>query len=131
MRSYYKTIEPDPEILERIAAGSIENTFYPETILRSPFIVDLFPENHWRPESAGSFEEAYHQLVWGLTRIQVASVLLAKGSSPITKVFVDGGFVHNTIFISLLKLFLKDYTLEFSELPLGSAYGAALMLKEH
>ncbi len=127
---YYKTVEPDPEIIGRITAGSIENTFYPETILRSPFIENLFPENRWHPENYKTFEEAYHQLVWGLTRIQVASLRLAKGNSPISKVFIDGGFVHNAVFINLLRQFLKDYTLEFSDLPLGSAYGAALMLKD-
>lgn len=125
---FYKTVEPDPLIIQQIKDGAIDNTFYPETILRSPFITALFPENHWQPQSYGSFEEAYHQLVWGLTRIQVASLQLAKGNSPINKVFIDGGFVHNAVFIQLLRQFLEGYTLEFSDLPLGSAYGAALML---
>lgn len=125
---YYKTVGPDPQIIQRIKEDKISNSYYPETILRSPFIVSLFPENKWQPESLGTFEEAYHELVWGLTRIQVASLLLAKGTSSIKKVYIDGGFVHNAVFIELLRHFLQDYTLEFSDLPLGSAYGAALML---
>lgn len=129
--TYYTTVAPDPGIIQQIKDGKLENTFYPETILRSPFIAGLFPENHWHPESFATFEEAYHQLVWGLSRIQVASLKLAKGSSNIQKVFIDGGFIHNSVFITLLEHFLEDYTLEFSDLPLGSAYGAALMLKEN
>jgi len=126
--NYYKTVAADEDLIQKIKGGKIHNTFYPETILRSPFIADLFPENQWKPEACGSFEEAYHQLVWGLTRIQVESFLLAKGNSDISKVFIDGGFVHNEVFINLLKHFLEGYSLEFSDVPLGSAYGAALML---
>ncbi|HLT07417.1 MAG TPA: FGGY family carbohydrate kinase [Cyclobacteriaceae bacterium] len=125
---YYKTVAPDETILEQIKEGRIKNSFYPDTILRSPFITALFPENEWKPETYGSFEEAYHQLVWGLTRIQVDSFLLAKGNSNVKKVYIDGGFVHNEVFINLLRHFLSDYSLEFSDVPLGSAYGAALML---
>lgn len=125
---YYKTVGPDEKFIQQLKEGSIKNTFCPETILRSPFIVALFPENHWNPEEYGSFEEAYHHLVWGLTRIQVDSFRLAKGNSSITKVFIDGGFVHNEVFITLLRHFLEGYSLEFSDVPLGSAYGAALML---
>ena len=125
---YYKSVAPDEELLRGIKEGQVQNTFYPETILRSPFIVELFPADQWKPQEYGSFEEAYHQLVWGLTRIQLASLLLAKGNSNINKVFIDGGFVHNELFINLLRHFLKGYSLEFSEVPLGSAYGAALML---
>ncbi len=125
---YYKSVGLDEGMVRKIKEGQVSNTFYPETILRSPFIATLFPDNHWRPEEYEGFEEAYHQLVWGLTRIQVESFLLAKGKSAINKVFIDGGFVHNELFINLLQHFLDGYSLEFSDVPLGSAYGAALML---
>src|SRR5690606_1831278 len=126
--AYYKSVEPDEEILHQMVEGKISNTFYPATILRTPLIASLFKEDLWEPQTHGSFEEAYHQLIWGLVRIQVASLLLAKGNSPVTKVFVDGGFVHNKVFIRMLSHFLEGYSLEFSDFPLGSAYGAALML---
>src|SRR5690606_33525483 len=103
-----------PLIIQQIKEGAIANTYYPETILKSPFITALFPNNQWEPQSYDSFEEAYHQLVWGLTRIQVASLQLARGKSPISKVFIDRGFVHNAVFIQLLTQFLEGYTLEFS-----------------
>lgn len=125
---YYKTVAPDEAIIKQIKEESIANSFYPDTILRSPFIAALFPKNDWKPEAYGTYQEAYHQLVWGLTRMQVASFMLAKGNSDIKKVYIDGGFVHNELFINLLQHFLEGYSLEFSDVPLGSAYGAALML---
>jgi len=127
---YYKNVEPDENLIQQIKSGKISNTFYPVTLQKLPLLDSLFPQNHWNPEAYETFEEAYHQLIWGLIRIQVASLLLAKGNSPITKVFIDGGFVHNKVFIELLRHFLDGYSLEFSDFPLGSAYGAALMLNE-
>jgi L-fuculokinase len=55
--------------------------------------------------------------------------MLAKGDASTKKVYIDGGFVHNKVFIRFLNELLGDYELEFSDFPLGSAYGAALMLK--
>src|SRR5690606_6592712 len=83
---FYKTVEPDPLIIQQIKEGAIANTYYPETILKSPFITAVLPHDQWEPQSYDSLEEAYHQLVWGLTRIQVASLQLARGKSPISKV---------------------------------------------
>ena len=60
--------------------------------------------------------------------MQVASLMLAKGATAIKKVYIDGGFVHNKVFIRFLNALLEGYELEFSDFPLGSAYGAALML---
>lgn len=127
--NYYKTVVPDDTLIRQIKKGQVQNTFYPETILRSPFIVELFPDNQWNPGQYASFDEAYHHLVWGLVRIQVASFMLAKGDSNITKVYIDGGFIHNEVFVNLLRHFLNGYALEVSDVPLGSAYGAAMMLQ--
>jgi sugar (pentulose or hexulose) kinase len=127
---YYKSIVADEKIIEQIKQGRTENTFYPETVAKTPLVKELFPEDNWKPESFSNYEEAYHQVIWGLTRLQVAFLKLAQGNAPIKKVYIDGGFVHNKVFIQLLHHFLDGYTLEFSDFPLGSAYGAALMLDQ-
>lgn len=57
------------------------------------------------------------------------SLKLARGNSGIKKVFIDGGFVHNEVFMELLRYYLPESELEFSDFPLGSAYGAALVLE--
>jgi sugar (pentulose or hexulose) kinase len=127
---YYKSIVPDENIIAQITKGELVNSFYPATIAKIPLVNELFPENNWNPELFSNYEEAYHQVIWGLTRMQVASLKLAQGNANIQKVFIDGGFVHNQVFIHLLRHFLDGYTLEFSDFPLGSAYGAALMLND-
>lgn len=125
---YYKSVAADPAIIAQIKNGEVALTYYPKHIAETPLVASLFEGNVWKPESFSSFEEAYHHLIWGLTRLQVASLKLAKGSSDIRKVFIDGGFVHNEVFMELLSHYLPDSELEFSDFPLGSAYGAALVL---
>ncbi len=126
---YYKAIETDEALVNGLLNGTIKGTFYPEAIARNPLVAEIFPENNWQPENLGSYDTAYHHLVFGLAKMQVASLMLAKGDAATKKVYIDGGFVHNKVFIRFLNELLGDYELEFSDFPLGSAYGAALMLK--
>ncbi len=127
---YYKSLKANPEILEKIKSGNVKSTFYPEHIAHIPLVENLFKGNQWKPEDFDSYEEAYHHLIWALTLLQVESLKLAKGNSNINKVFVDGGFVHNEIFMDLLQFYLPDFEWVFSDFPLGSAYGAALVLEQ-
>ncbi|AWW31121.1 carbohydrate kinase [Echinicola strongylocentroti] len=126
---YYKTVPADPAIIQQIKDGKVRNTFCPEHIAETPLVKSLYGGNEWEPGAFASFEEAYHHLIWGLTLLQVASLKLARGNSAIQKVFVDGGFVHNEVFMELLGHYLPDCELVFSDFPLGSAYGAALVLE--
>lgn len=68
-------------------------------------------------------------MIWGLAQIQSKSLRLAHGSTFIKQVYIDGRFVHNKVFREMMKYLLKDHDLVFSDLPLGSAYGAASVLK--
>lgn len=126
---YYKEIEADETYLAGLFLASTRAEFYPETIQRTPLVSEIFPENNWKPESYPDFDTAYHQVIWGLAKMQVASLRLALGQSDIKKVYIDGGFVHNQVFIRILRELLPGFELQFSDFPLGSAYGAALMLK--
>lgn len=126
---YYKTLNPDVALIEKLAKGEETSSYYPETIQNQALLDDLFPKSHWNPEDCQNFEEAYHKLMWGLAKIQAKTLALAQGSSFIKRVYIDGGFVHNKVFIEMMKHLLKDHDLVFSDLPLGSAYGAASVLR--
>lgn len=128
-RRYYKTLEPDLVLIEKLAKGEEGNTYYPETIQNQALLDEIFPRTGWNPEACGSFEEAYHKMVWGLAQMQSRSLALAQGSTFIKRVYIDGGFIHNKVFRAMLRYLLKDHELIFSDLPLGSAYGAASVLK--
>ncbi len=73
-----------------------------------------------------SYEEAYHQLMKELVDEQVVSLQLAKGDNETSKIYIDGGFIDNKLFIQLLSNRLPQYELIITESPLGSALGAAM-----
>ena len=75
-----------------------------------------------------SFEEAYHHLIKELVDLQVEKLLLVMNGKNIKKIFLDGGFVDNLIFINMLSEKLPDFEIIPSEIPLGSAIGAALII---
>ncbi len=76
-----------------------------------------------------SYDEAYHQLMKELVALQVSSLQLAKGTSAIRKVYIDGGFIDNELFIQLLTAQLPDFELITTKAPLGSALGAAMAVQ--
>lgn len=76
-----------------------------------------------------SFEEAYHHLVKELVELQVEKIRLVLNGGNVRKIFLDGGFVKNSLFINILAEKLPDFEVIPSEMPLGSATGAALSVR--
>ena len=74
-----------------------------------------------------NFEVAYHKLMLELFELQKESLLLAKGDTDIQKIFVDGGFANNPLFMYFLNASFPDMTIVKSSTPIGSALGAALV----
>ncbi|MDX1939328.1 MAG: FGGY family carbohydrate kinase [Saprospiraceae bacterium] len=77
-----------------------------------------------------NFKTAFHQLMIELVELQVQSVERAIGDTPIQKIYIDGGFADNDIYLQLLKRHFTNYTLYTAKSPLGSALGAAMMLSD-
>ena len=77
-----------------------------------------------------SFEEAFHQLMIELVEIQVRTTNLAIGTSDIKKIYIDGGFSENEIFVKLIALNFKQYKVRTTRSPLGSALGAAMVISD-
>jgi L-fuculokinase len=75
-----------------------------------------------------SFDEAYHQLMIELVDLQLDSIKKAIGNTPIKKIYIDGGFTDNDIFIKLLSTYLQGYKVRTTQSPLGSALGAAMVI---
>lgn len=75
-----------------------------------------------------SYEDAYYHLVDELTDLQIASLKLAVGTSGIKRIFVDGGFSANEVFVGMLANKLTVYKIYSSSFALGTALGAALLV---
>ena len=70
----------------------------------------------------------YHILIFDLIKIQVEKIKLAAGSVAYEKIIIDGGFAKNELYLTMLKRALPDVKIEPSDMPQGTALGAALAL---
>ena len=74
------------------------------------------------------FEHAYHQLMLELVLLQVDSIKSAIGNQTIKRLYIDGGFSDNDVYIKLLSLYLRNMKLRTTDSSLGSALGAAIVI---
>lgn len=78
----------------------------------------------------GKFEQAYHQLMVELVLLQVKSIKIAAGGDAVEKLYIDGGFSDNDVYIKLLSHYLRDMVLRTTDSSLGSALGAAIAISD-
>ena len=119
----HRQVKPNPKILEQLERIQ-EPVFHWESI--------NLP-GHEKPSGKEtelstftSYEEAYHQLIKELAELQISTLHLARGNTDIKKIYIDGGFVDNELFLQLLAQRLNKQELIKTESPLGSALGAAM-----
>jgi len=74
------------------------------------------------------FEHAYHQLLLELVLLQVESINSAIGDQTIKRLYIDGGFSDNDVYIKLLSHYLRNMKLRTTDSSLGSALGAAIVI---
>lgn len=84
-----------------------------------------------QPEQFPDFETAYHCLMLDLVTAQVASSKLATGQTPLRKLFVDGGFGNNPLFMNMLAHTLPKMEVYAARVPQATALGAALAIHTH
>lgn len=75
------------------------------------------------------YDQAYVQLMLDLMAQQIASIRLARGSTPVRRLFVDGGFSRNPWYMTLLAEAFPELEVYASELAQASALGAALAVE--
>ncbi|WP_339623444.1 FGGY family carbohydrate kinase [uncultured Winogradskyella sp.] len=80
--------------------------------------------------SYDSFDDAYHQLMIELVRLQVESINRIVNTQSIDRLYVDGGFTDNDLYIKLLSHYLRDMKLRTTKAALGSALGAAIAISD-
>jgi sugar (pentulose or hexulose) kinase len=73
-----------------------------------------------------TYEAAYHQFMADLMAQQVASLNLVLHNSPVKKIFVDGGFSKNPLYMNLLAAAFPTHEVYAASMAQASAMGAAL-----
>jgi sugar (pentulose or hexulose) kinase len=74
------------------------------------------------------YEEAYHCLIHSLILQQVISTELVINNSTVKRIFVDGGFSHNSIYMHLLSSSFSQFEVYAASVAQASAIGAALAI---
>ena len=77
-----------------------------------------------------SFEHAYHHLMIELVLLQVESIKIATGNDVIEKLYIDGGFSDNDVYVKLVSHYLRNMELRTTDSSLGSALGAAIAISD-
>jgi sugar (pentulose or hexulose) kinase len=75
-------------------------------------------------------EEAYHHLIHHLVQQQITSSALVLKDTPVKRIFVDGGFSKNAIYMTLLAVAFSDIEVFAASMPQATALGAALAIHQ-
>lgn len=79
----------------------------------------------------GSFEEAYHCLMVDIMDQQVTSTQLVLHDTGVRRIFVDGGFGRNQLYMHLLAAAFPETEVFAASIPQATAMGAALAIHRH
>lgn len=76
------------------------------------------------------YEYAYHHLMIELVMLQIKCIKKAIGDDMIFRLYVDGGFSDNDVYIKLLTHHFRDKKLRTTNASLGSALGTAISISD-
>jgi sugar (pentulose or hexulose) kinase len=71
---------------------------------------------------------AYHQLMLDLVQLQAVSTNLIIQNTPVRRLFIDGGFSKNPLYMNLLAEFFPDLEVFAASVAQATAVGAALAI---
>jgi glycerol kinase len=75
-----------------------------------------------------NYEEAYHQLIVDIINQQIKSTSLVLRGTAVKRIFVDGGFSKNSIYMYLLAEAFANIEVYAASVAQASALGAALAI---
>jgi sugar (pentulose or hexulose) kinase len=124
--NYYATVTVDTELLKKQKPNIVEpnqkskNSQPPKSAFSNRKLSDF-----------KSYEEAYHRLITDIVSQQVRSTNLVLKGTGVKRIFVDGGFSKNSIFMYLMAEAFPNIEMYAASVPQASALGAALVFHQH
>ena len=120
----YKKLKFNTTLFEKVRDNKSKRVHF-QYLKPEDYGLDQAEENDWSlfPE----FNEAYYTFIHELTDIQTASIKLVIANAPVDRLFIDGGFNANDIFVEMLRKKLPELNIIASDFPNGSALGAAML----
>ena len=124
--NYFTTIEVDTELLkkQKQAIKNLQLMNEGSEPARSAF-------GKRKLEDYKNYEEAYHQLIVDIVAQQVRSTNLVLRGTGVKRIFVDGGFSKNPIYMYLMAEAFPNIEVYAASVAQASALGAALVIHQH
>jgi sugar (pentulose or hexulose) kinase len=114
---FYKTVAYDERIIKELTGDK-------------PAVPDIkFAERDL--SSYKSFETAYHRLMLDIMWQQLASTNLVIQDDKVSRIFVDGGFSKNPIYMHLLSEAFPEMEVFAASVAQATSVGAALAIHKH
>lgn len=121
---FYKSINYNAAIITRLEeSGILKNKF--------DFTNDNSNKLNFEKEELKKFnnyEEAYHCLIHDIVQQQFISTQLVIENSVVKRIFVDGGFSNNSIYMHLLAIAFPQLEVFAASVAQATAMGAALAI---
>lgn len=124
-QDYYTTIQYNPGTIRLLGADeTIQQAATGDAMVQPSAFAGRSLNNYI------NYEEAYHQLIADIIAQQVKSTRLVLSGSPVKKIFVDGGFGKNDIYMHLLAQAFTGIQVYAASVPQASSLGAAIALHD-
>jgi L-fuculokinase len=121
---FYKNVSLNVDLINR--SKGIQSTEQVHKGNTTPLEESFFGQRDLSGYS--SYEEAYHQLMADIVSQQVVSTRLVLEGDAAKKIFVDGGFSHNPIYMHLLATAFTGMEVLAASVAQATAIGAALAI---
>ncbi|TDD93471.1 FGGY-family carbohydrate kinase [Flavobacterium cellulosilyticum] len=120
---FYKEITYNKDVI-----ADLKITNFKEISLNTDTYIEKCPFENRNLDKFKNYEVAYHQLIMDIVTQQKLSTHLVIHNSPVKKIFVDGGFSKNAIFMNLLAQAFPAMEVYAASMAQASALGAALAI---
>ncbi|MEY4929833.1 MAG: hypothetical protein RI909_557, partial [Bacteroidota bacterium] len=143
----YLTYEGNPVKASRLFAGyeheqetrRLANHFttaedHYKNIAYQPELVDQLSSSEYQKNSLSgyaNYDEAYTHFMMHLVKQQVTSTRLVLNNTSVKRIFVDGGFSKNSVFMHLLSASFSGIEVYGASVAQATAVGAAMAIHQH
>ena len=133
---FYKNVEFDPEIvniLRGLSELKIKNSKLKKEELNAinSELNDVLKVSNFGKRDLINYQNetiAYHQLMLDLVKLQAVSTNLIIQNTPVRRLFIDGGFSKNPLYMNLLAESFPDLGVFAASVAQATAVGAALAI---
>ncbi|WPV64414.1 FGGY-family carbohydrate kinase [Chitinophaga sp. LS1] len=122
----YQQIAFDPAIFAHLQATAVK-----EAPLSGKDLLQASRFAHRSLSDFTSYEIAYHQLIMDLMKQQQHSTALVTTGTAVRRIFVDGGFGKNPVYMHMLAAAFPQMEVFAASVAQATAIGAALAIHQH